>query len=40
MGAWVTINNRSGKKYKNTKLKLIAGDVNIVNPAPVPMLLE
>ena len=39
VGAWVTINNRSGKKYKNTKLKLIAGDVNIVRPTPAPILL-
>jgi hypothetical protein len=29
---WVTIDNRSGKTYKNTSLKLIAGDVNIVKP--------
>ena len=29
VGSWVTINNRSGKKYKDMKLKLIAGDVNI-----------
>jgi hypothetical protein len=27
---WVTIDNKSGKRYANTKLKLIAGDVNIV----------
>jgi hypothetical protein len=27
---WVTIDNRSGKKYQNAKLKLIAGDANIV----------
>lgn len=25
---WVTIDNRSGKKYQNALLKLIAGDVN------------
>lgn len=30
LGGWVTIDNRSGKKYTNTKLKLIAGDVNTV----------
>jgi hypothetical protein len=30
-GGWVTIDNNSGKKYVNTKLKLIAGDVNTVS---------
>lgn len=29
---WVTIDNNSGKTYKNAHLKLIAGDVNIVKP--------
>lgn len=29
VGGWVTIDNRSGKKYDHAKLKLIAGDVNI-----------
>ncbi|MCL2485030.1 MAG: DUF4139 domain-containing protein, partial [Endomicrobia bacterium] len=29
---WVTISNRSGAAYKNAKLKLVAGDVNIVRP--------
>lgn len=28
VGAWVSIINQSGAKYKNAKLKLIAGDVN------------
>ena len=28
--AWVTINNTSGATYNNAKLKLIAGDVNVV----------
>lgn len=31
IGGWVTIDNNSGKKYVNAKLKLIAGDVNTVN---------
>lgn len=31
IGGWVTIDNYSGKKYENAKLKLIAGDVNTVN---------
>lgn len=35
---WVTIDNRSGAQFKDAKLKLMAGDVNVVNP-PVPMLL-
>ena len=30
IGGWVTIDNRSGKKYVDAKLKLIAGDVNTV----------
>ncbi|MCL2335717.1 MAG: DUF4139 domain-containing protein [Endomicrobia bacterium] len=29
---WVTINNYSGATYKDAKLKLIAGDVNMVTP--------
>ena len=42
VGGWVTINNNSGKKYENAKLKLIAGEVNTVRnnnyptPPPVP----
>jgi hypothetical protein len=37
VGGWVTIDNNSGKRYQNAKLKLIAGDVNTVqnNPSPV-----
>ena len=40
-GGWVTIDNRSGKRYEDVKLKLIAGDVNIVQsvPPPRPMVL-
>lgn len=34
IGGWVSIDNRSGKRYLNAKLKLIAGDVNTVNNAP------
>lgn len=35
-GGWVTIDNYSGKRYNNAKLKLIAGDVNTVSqPKPV-----
>ena len=32
VGGWVTIDNNSGKKYVDAKLKLIAGDVNVVKP--------
>lgn len=31
---WVTIDNNSGKTYKNASLKLIAGEVNVVRPQP------
>lgn len=31
---WVTLNNRSGATYENAKLKLIAGDVRRIMPAP------
>lgn len=34
IGGWVTIDNNSGKKYVDAKLKLIAGDVNTVNQSP------
>lgn len=39
VGGWVTIDNHSGKKYDNAKLKLIAGDVNTVRESvpPQPM---
>lgn len=33
-GGWVSIDNYSGKRYQNAKLKLIAGDVNTVSTAP------
>ena len=32
LGGWVSIENRSGATYKDAKLKLVAGDVNIVEP--------
>ncbi len=35
IGGWVTIDNNSGNKYVDAKLKLIAGDVNTVNQSPV-----
>lgn len=33
IGGWVSIDNRSGKRYLNANLKLIAGDVNTVSSA-------
>lgn len=37
VGGWVTIDNNSGKKYVEAKLKLIAGEVNVVSyPVSVP----
>lgn len=36
MKGWVTIDNKSGATYENAKLKLLAGDVNVV---PKPMVL-
>ena len=32
---WVTFDNQSGKTFRNAKIKLMAGDVNKVVPAPV-----
>lgn len=29
---WVTLNNQSGAQYTNAQLKLVAGDVNVVQP--------
>jgi hypothetical protein len=36
VGAWVTLLNQSGASYPNAKLKLVAGDVQRVNP-PQPV---
>lgn len=35
LNAWVTLMNLSGAEYKNASLKLIAGDVNRIQPRPV-----
>ncbi len=32
LSGWVTINNTSGKTFRETKLKLMAGDLNLVQP--------
>jgi hypothetical protein len=37
LSAWVSIINQSGASYPEAKLKLIAGDVNRVEPVPQPM---
>ena len=34
---WVTFDNRSGKTFRDAKIKLMAGDVNKMQPAPAPM---
>jgi hypothetical protein len=35
---WVTVNNQSGKVFENAAIKLLAGDVNRVQPQAVPMM--
>lgn len=44
---WVTVDNQSGATFANTKLKLVAGDVNLVTPeqprrmrAPITMMAD
>lgn len=32
LSAWVSLDNQSGKTYKDAKLKLVAGDINRVQP--------
>jgi len=34
LSGWVSVDNRSGTTFKDAKLKLIAGDVNVVQPSP------
>ena len=36
LAGWLTLNNRSGKSFKNTKLSLLAGDINRVMPSHQP----
>jgi len=38
VGAWVSLLNQSGARYQDAKLKLIAGDVNRVQPVPQAMM--
>lgn len=35
---WVTVNNQSGKLFEHAAIKLMAGDVNRVQPPPVAMM--
>ena len=37
---WITMNNNSGKTFENAKIKLMAGDVNKIQPQNRPMLME
>ena len=30
LNSWVSVDNQSGATYKNAKLKLVAGDVNLI----------
>ncbi len=34
---WITMNNNSGKTFENAKIKLMAGDVNKIQPRNMPM---
>ncbi len=36
LNGWATVTNTSGSSYPNAKLKLVAGDVHRVTPAPQP----
>jgi hypothetical protein len=35
---WITMNNQSGKTFENAKIKLMAGDVNKIQPRQLTML--
>jgi hypothetical protein len=32
---WITMNNQSGKTFENARIKLMAGDVNRIQPQPI-----
>ncbi|VAW33380.1 hypothetical protein MNBD_GAMMA01-1781 [hydrothermal vent metagenome] len=40
LSSWVSLLNQAGSSFKNTKLKLIAGEVNRVQPTPPRMRVE
>src|ERR1017187_2648299 len=35
---WITMNNQSGKTFENAKIKLMAGDVNRIQPRAMPAM--
>ena len=35
LSGWVSVDNRSGKTYRNAKMKFIAGDVRRITPSPI-----
>ena len=37
---WITMNNTSGKTFENAKIKLLAGDVNKIQPMNRPMMMR
>ncbi len=37
---WITMNNNSGKTFENAKIKLMAGDVNKIQPQNRPVLMQ
>lgn len=37
LSGWVSIDNRSGISYPNAKLKLVAGDIHLLQPKMLPM---
>jgi hypothetical protein len=37
LSGWVSLDNKSGKTYRDAKLKLVAGDINRVQPPQQPM---
>ncbi len=37
LSGWVSLDNKSGKTYRDAKLKLVAGDINRVQPQPPVM---
>jgi hypothetical protein len=37
LSGWVSLDNKSGKTYRDAKLKLVAGDINRIQPPQQPM---
>ncbi|HYP78359.1 MAG TPA: DUF4139 domain-containing protein [Polyangiaceae bacterium] len=40
LNGWVTLKNETGTSYQNAELKLVAGDVQRINPAQPPMMMD